>query len=275
MTISCKILPRMRNVLDKICRQDQNTHFMFSNFFPKIASFMKKCGKIWWSQRGHKWRRYMVHTCCMLDKQGYTHARACTRPRSRALAHKHAHRQISNTYCFPRQQQFLKRATALRRTHTVCPVYTRQHCSYLAEMRDEAEGKWAQEKLSSAANVAKIQVYRCCSGGIWSYHCTDTGNVVAGQWHGVRPDTTYGFWMQVPLREVSSWPSTKLQSFAVGVENKWKSYNEDKTEKSEEILSIVRVVSWPWLVLPQSVSINTAVSRFGFQTPFTTSGYLF
>ena len=27
----------------------------------------------------------------MLDKQGYTHAQACTRPRSRAPAHTHAH----------------------------------------------------------------------------------------------------------------------------------------------------------------------------------------
>ena len=208
----------------------------------------------------------------MLDKQGYTHARACTRPRSRALAHKHAHRQIRNTYCFARQQCFGERATVLRCAHTVCPVYT---MLVPAWRRWGMKGKLTQEKLSSAASVATIQVYRCCSGGIWSYHCTDTGNVVAGQWHEVRPDTTYGFWMQVPLREVSSWPSTKLQSFAVGVENKWKSYNEDKTEKSEEILSIVRVVSWPWLVLPQSVSINTAVSRFGFQAPFTTSGYLF
>jgi hypothetical protein len=36
----------MRNVSDKGCRENQNTHFMFSNFFPKIVPFMKKCGKI-------------------------------------------------------------------------------------------------------------------------------------------------------------------------------------------------------------------------------------
>jgi hypothetical protein len=32
-----------------------------------------------WSHRGHKWQT-VVYTRCMLDKQGYTHALACTRP---------------------------------------------------------------------------------------------------------------------------------------------------------------------------------------------------
>ena len=35
------ILLRMRNVLDKSCRENQNTHFMFSKFFPKIVPLMK------------------------------------------------------------------------------------------------------------------------------------------------------------------------------------------------------------------------------------------
>jgi len=39
--ISGPILFRMGNVSDKICRENQNTHFTFSNFFPKIASFMR------------------------------------------------------------------------------------------------------------------------------------------------------------------------------------------------------------------------------------------
>jgi hypothetical protein len=33
MAISRYILLQMRNVLDKICRENQNTHFMFSKFF--------------------------------------------------------------------------------------------------------------------------------------------------------------------------------------------------------------------------------------------------
>jgi len=29
-----------------ICRENQNTHFVFSNFFSKIVTFVRKCGKI-------------------------------------------------------------------------------------------------------------------------------------------------------------------------------------------------------------------------------------
>ena len=35
----------MRNVSDKICRGDQNSHFMFNNLFSKIVPFMTKWGK--------------------------------------------------------------------------------------------------------------------------------------------------------------------------------------------------------------------------------------
>jgi len=36
----------MRNVSDQSCRENQNTHFMFSNIFLKTVPFMKKCGKL-------------------------------------------------------------------------------------------------------------------------------------------------------------------------------------------------------------------------------------
>jgi hypothetical protein len=40
--ISLSVLLIMRNISDKICRENQNTHFVFSNFlFPKIVPFMK------------------------------------------------------------------------------------------------------------------------------------------------------------------------------------------------------------------------------------------
>ena len=41
MIISHWIRLRMRNVSDKICRENQNTHFIFNNFFPKIVPFMR------------------------------------------------------------------------------------------------------------------------------------------------------------------------------------------------------------------------------------------
>jgi hypothetical protein len=35
LIISRSVLLRIRNVLDKLCRKTQNTHFIFSNFFPE------------------------------------------------------------------------------------------------------------------------------------------------------------------------------------------------------------------------------------------------
>jgi hypothetical protein len=39
MILSCWILHRMRNILCKSCRENQNTHFMFNNLL-----FLKNCG---------------------------------------------------------------------------------------------------------------------------------------------------------------------------------------------------------------------------------------
>jgi hypothetical protein len=39
--ISHWILLWMRNVSDKICRENEKPHFMFSNFFLKIVRFMR------------------------------------------------------------------------------------------------------------------------------------------------------------------------------------------------------------------------------------------
>jgi hypothetical protein len=41
MTICCSPLLRMKNISDTICRENQNTHFMFSKVFPKIVPFMR------------------------------------------------------------------------------------------------------------------------------------------------------------------------------------------------------------------------------------------
>jgi hypothetical protein len=41
MIISRWIILRMRNVSDTSCRENQNTHFVFSNVFPKIVPFMR------------------------------------------------------------------------------------------------------------------------------------------------------------------------------------------------------------------------------------------
>ena len=45
VTISCSVLRIIRNVSDKSCRENQNTHFMFDNVFSKIVPFMSSCGE--------------------------------------------------------------------------------------------------------------------------------------------------------------------------------------------------------------------------------------
>ena len=62
--ISRSFILRMRNVSDKSCTENENTHFVFSDFFPKIVPFMRKCGKNI-VQRGTD--DNMAHTRCMLD----------------------------------------------------------------------------------------------------------------------------------------------------------------------------------------------------------------
>jgi hypothetical protein len=42
LKISGCIIFRMRNVLDKRCKENQNTHFMFNNFF-----FFRKLHRLW------------------------------------------------------------------------------------------------------------------------------------------------------------------------------------------------------------------------------------
>jgi hypothetical protein len=43
----------MRNVEDKICRENQNTHFVFSNVLSKTVQCMRKWRKILYSGAGH------------------------------------------------------------------------------------------------------------------------------------------------------------------------------------------------------------------------------
>jgi len=56
MIISRSVLLIMRNVSDKSCTENQNTHFVFSNFPPKIVPFMRQCGKKNMVERGsYRW----------------------------------------------------------------------------------------------------------------------------------------------------------------------------------------------------------------------------
>jgi hypothetical protein len=41
LIISRSVLRRMKNISEKFCRENYNTHFVFSNFFSKILPFMR------------------------------------------------------------------------------------------------------------------------------------------------------------------------------------------------------------------------------------------
>jgi len=63
----------MKNVSDKSCRENQNTHFVFSNFFSRIVSFMEK---ILWSGAGHRLQygaRALQAGHLMLQTHTHTH----------------------------------------------------------------------------------------------------------------------------------------------------------------------------------------------------------
>jgi hypothetical protein len=83
MAISRWFLIGMRNISNKSCRENRNTHFTLSDLFLKIVRLWQ--WGTWWSQRGHILRHNMAHTRSMLDKQGYTHA--CTHTHARSHTH--------------------------------------------------------------------------------------------------------------------------------------------------------------------------------------------
>jgi hypothetical protein len=113
MTISRRIHLRVRNVLDKSCRENQNTHFLFCNFFPKIASLLdnvEKCGGAREATNDNT-----AHARCILDKERHAraHMHTPTRPdtsppHTSARMRKHAqtspraraHREMCNTSFF-------------------------------------------------------------------------------------------------------------------------------------------------------------------------------
>jgi hypothetical protein len=66
MIITPSALLRMRGILDKSCRENQNTDFMFTKYFPKIVPFVRQCAKMLYSQRVHRRQFNTAHAHFML-----------------------------------------------------------------------------------------------------------------------------------------------------------------------------------------------------------------
>jgi hypothetical protein len=79
MVISLWILFRIRKVWDKTWKENENTHFVLIDIFPKIVPVRRCRGKIWYSQTGYRWQYNTAHALCMPDNQGYRHTlRICS-----------------------------------------------------------------------------------------------------------------------------------------------------------------------------------------------------
>jgi hypothetical protein len=128
MTIPRLSFLRMRNLSDKSCTENQNTHFMFNTFFPKMLSSMKQCRKPWWNPRGHKWQYNTASAHFILNKQGYTCVCKCVLPRALATARTHA-RTYTHKYVIliavPLQQWFRESASLLHYTYILSCLYYR------------------------------------------------------------------------------------------------------------------------------------------------------
>ena len=101
--ISAWILHRMRNVLDNICRENQNTHLWSVTFYfrkwCRLWDNVEKCGG------ARETPDNMAHARCMLNKQDYTRAQI------------HAHTVLPIT--FPRQQWFREHVLSVTLLHVV------------------------------------------------------------------------------------------------------------------------------------------------------------
>jgi hypothetical protein len=73
---STSVLLRIANLADKICRENQNAHFMSKNFSIHHTVYEIKCKNI--VRAGHATYGDMGHVQCILDTSGYTNAlRVC------------------------------------------------------------------------------------------------------------------------------------------------------------------------------------------------------
>ena len=71
LIMSCSIHHKMRDVSDKICIENKNTHFMFSNFLKKSCRSWDNVGI--YSRGRQATDDNMENEHCMLDMLGYKH----------------------------------------------------------------------------------------------------------------------------------------------------------------------------------------------------------
>jgi hypothetical protein len=110
----------MRNVLDKSCRENENTHFTHNNFFRKAC-------RLWDNVERYREARGTVNEVTIwripaadwISKATYTHGHAHGHAPWRARAHTHKYVVF---IAFPRQLWLRERASMSRYTYIACLV---------------------------------------------------------------------------------------------------------------------------------------------------------
>ena len=148
MIISHSVLVRLRNVSDKICRENQNTQFMLKNFFLKnchLWSNVKKC-----SRARQATDCDTVHALYMLDVIGYRHKL-----------------RIWNTYCF-------STGTMVMRMLLKCCVFKYVDC-LVYDWETISSHKYVNTHLSRTILCTAVQLWEnLCLYSIrhcFSLHC--------------------------------------------------------------------------------------------------------
>jgi hypothetical protein len=128
MTISRSVLLKMRSVSHKICRENQNTHFTFSNFF-----FFRKLCRLWDNEQRYGKARQPTDDNIL--------RRMCMRCWITKATDKH---RICNTDCF---------STATIVTRTCLNVTLYAHC--LSCLTNRRPNKWERIDLTTKLKFRK------------------------------------------------------------------------------------------------------------------------
>ena len=132
----------MRNVSDKSCRENQNTHFVFNDYFPENRGVYEIT-----------WKKYGTARQATRDNTIWRMRIACWIPKAT-----NTHSQYVTLIAFPLQQWLHERASLLRHTYVACLVClvisvfeSDSRCSYcgvvyfvpFANERHQLKGKMA------------------------------------------------------------------------------------------------------------------------------------
>ena len=110
-SLSPSVLFRIRNVSNNICRENQNTHFIFNNFFRKSCLFSYNVEKF--CRVGQPKMIWRMRIICWITKFSHTH----THTQTHTLT-------ICNIFCFSTATMVYELASILRYTYIACLVYS-------------------------------------------------------------------------------------------------------------------------------------------------------